>query len=101
MNLIEVDRSLRELRLGGMAAALEARIREAQTENLPHLDLLFGSAPLSLEVLEVEVVAHSVTWSPSTTPVRLRRPIVVTFGHGPSAPVRPLSNRPSRPRVRT
>ena len=40
MNLIEVDRSLRELRLGGMAAALEARIREAQTEKLPHLDLI-------------------------------------------------------------
>ena len=40
MNLIELDRSLRELRLGGMAAALEARIREAQTEALPHLDLI-------------------------------------------------------------
>ena len=40
MNLIEVDRALRQLRLGGMASAVEARVREAQTEQLPHLDLI-------------------------------------------------------------
>lgn len=40
MNLIEVDRALRQLRLGGMASAVEARVREAQTEKLPHLDLV-------------------------------------------------------------
>jgi DNA replication protein DnaC len=40
MNLIEVDRALRQLRLGGMASAVEARVREAQTEKLPHLDLI-------------------------------------------------------------
>src|SRR6516165_6769291 len=49
---------------------------------------LFGSAPLSPELLEVEVVAQRVTvfvlWS--TTPVRLRRPTVVTVGHGPPGP---------------
>lgn len=40
---------------------------------------LFGSAPLSPEALEVEVVAHSVTVPSSfTTPARLRSPIVVT-----------------------
>jgi len=40
MNLIEVDRALRQLRLGGMASAVEARVREAQTEKLAHLDLI-------------------------------------------------------------
>jgi DNA replication protein DnaC len=40
MNLIEVERALRQLRLGGMANAVEARVREAQMEKLPHLDLL-------------------------------------------------------------
>ena len=62
---------------------------------------LFGSAPLSPEVLDVDVVAQSVTWSPFTTPVRLRRPTVVTFGYGPSGPVRPLSTTPMRPWVST
>jgi DNA replication protein DnaC len=40
MNLIEVDRALRQLRLGGMAGAVESRVREAQSEQLPHLDLV-------------------------------------------------------------
>jgi len=47
---------------------------------------LFGSAPLSVEVLDVDVVAQRVTVFvfEFTTPVRLRRPIVVTLGQGPS-----------------
>jgi len=40
MNLIEVERALRQLRLGGMANVVEARVREAQTEKLPHLDFV-------------------------------------------------------------
>ena len=34
MTLIELDRALRQLRLSGMAAVLEARLRQAQTERL-------------------------------------------------------------------
>jgi len=40
MNLIELDRALRQLRLGGMAAVLEIRLRQAQAEPLPPIDLL-------------------------------------------------------------
>ena len=40
MNLIELDRSLRQLRLGGMAAVLETRLRQAQVEAMPPIDLL-------------------------------------------------------------
>ena len=40
MNLIELERSLRQLRLGGMAAVLEARLRQAQTESMAPLDLI-------------------------------------------------------------
>jgi DNA replication protein DnaC len=40
MNLIEVDRALRKLRLSGMADVLETRLRHAQTERLPPLDLV-------------------------------------------------------------
>src|SRR5258707_8285621 len=40
MNLIELDHALRKLRLSGMAAVLEARLRQAQTEKLAPLDLV-------------------------------------------------------------
>lgn len=40
MNLIELESSLRQLRLGGMAAVLETRLRQAQVEAMPPIDLV-------------------------------------------------------------
>lgn len=40
MNLIELQRSLRQLRLGGMASVLETRLRQAQAEPMAPIDLL-------------------------------------------------------------
>lgn len=40
MNRIEIDRSLRQLRLSGMAATLETRLVQAQAEKMPPLDFL-------------------------------------------------------------
>src|SRR5258705_963737 len=40
MNLVELDRALRQLRLSGMAAVLETRLRHAQTEQLTPIDLV-------------------------------------------------------------
>ena len=40
MNLIEMNRALRQLRLGGMAAVLETRLRQAQAEAMAPIDLL-------------------------------------------------------------
>lgn len=40
MNLIELQRSLRQLRLGGMAAVLETRLHQAQAEPMAPIDLL-------------------------------------------------------------
>lgn len=40
MNLIELERSLRQLRLGGMAAVLETRLRQAQAETMAPIDLI-------------------------------------------------------------
>ncbi len=40
MNLVELDHALRKLRLSGMAATLEARILEAQTDRRAPLDLV-------------------------------------------------------------
>src|SRR5919206_1739182 len=40
MNLAELQRALRQLRLGGMAAVLETRLRQAQAEPMAPIDLL-------------------------------------------------------------
>ena len=40
MNLIELQRALRQLRLGGMAAVLETRLRQAQSEAMAPIDLM-------------------------------------------------------------
>ena len=40
MNLVELDRALRQLRLSGMADVLETRLRQAQAEKLAPLDLV-------------------------------------------------------------
>jgi DNA replication protein DnaC len=40
MNLVEIDRALRKLRLSGMADVLETRLRHAQTEKLAPIDLV-------------------------------------------------------------
>ena len=40
MNVIELQRALHQLRLGGMAMVLETRLRQAQAEAMPPIDLL-------------------------------------------------------------
>lgn len=40
MNLVELDRALRQLRLSGMAAVLEVRLRQAQADHLTPIDLV-------------------------------------------------------------
>jgi DNA replication protein DnaC len=40
MNLTELERALRQLRLGGMAAVLETRLRQAQAEPMAPIDLI-------------------------------------------------------------
>src|SRR5206468_3774644 len=40
MNLIELKRALKQLRLGGIAAVLETRLHQAQTEAMVPIDLI-------------------------------------------------------------
>jgi DNA replication protein DnaC len=40
MNLIELNRALKQLRLGGIAAVLETRLRQAQAEGMAPIDLI-------------------------------------------------------------
>jgi DNA replication protein DnaC len=52
MNLVELDLALRKLRLSGMAAVLDARLRQAQTEKMAPIDLV--SALVADELLRRE-----------------------------------------------
>ena len=52
MNLVEVDRALRKLRLSGMADVLETRLHQAQSDHMAPLDLV--SALVSDELLRRE-----------------------------------------------
>ena len=40
MNLVELDTALRKLRLSGMAATLDARLRQAQSQRQAPIDLV-------------------------------------------------------------
>src|SRR2546423_11239346 len=40
MNLVEVGRALKQLRLGGMASVLESRLLQAQNEHMAPIDLV-------------------------------------------------------------
>jgi hypothetical protein len=40
MNVIELQRALKHLRLGGMAAVLETRLQQAQAEPMAPIDLI-------------------------------------------------------------
>ena len=40
MNLVELDRALKQLRLGGMALVLESRLLQAQNEHMAPIDLI-------------------------------------------------------------
>ena len=40
MNLIELNRALHQLRLGGMVATLETRLQQAQMESMAPIDLI-------------------------------------------------------------
>ena len=40
MHVVELERSLRQLHLSGMAAVLETRLRQAQAETMAPIDLI-------------------------------------------------------------
>ena len=67
MNLVELDRALRQLRLSGMAAVLDTRLRQAQTEQMAPIDLVSALVaadavliPLHCEYFALEGLADLV-----------------------------------------
>ena len=77
MNLIELDRALRQLRLSGMAAVLDTRLRQAQTEKMAPIDLVSASSPTSSVAAKIASSSAgtssraSVTRSARSTPLIL------------------------------
>ena len=61
MNPIELNRSLVQLRLSGMAAVMETRLLQAQSENLAPIDLI------STLVSDELAAAASDYWSDATS----------------------------------
>jgi DNA replication protein DnaC len=60
MNLVELDTALRKLRLSGMATTLEARLRQAQTERQPPIDLVSALVSDELTRRQDRLIARRV-----------------------------------------
>ncbi len=67
MNLVELQRALRQLRLSGMAAGLEPRLLQAQTDTLAPIDFL--STLVSDELLRRQDRLPSATRARRSTPL--------------------------------
>ena len=58
MNLIELDRALRQLRMSGMANTLETRLLQAQTDAMAHIDLVSMLVSDELECRSMRLLAR-------------------------------------------
>ena len=58
MNLIELERSLRQLHLGGMAGTLETRLRQAQAEPMAPIDLVASLVADELNLRSERLIAR-------------------------------------------
>ena len=58
MNLMEFERSLRQLRLGGMAATLETRLGQAQAEPMAPIDLVASLVTDELNLRSERLIAR-------------------------------------------
>jgi len=58
MNLVELDKALRKLRLSGMADVLETRLLQAQTEQMAPIDLLAALVSDELQRREDRLLAR-------------------------------------------
>ena len=65
MNLVELDRALRQLRLSGMAAVLDTRLRQAQTEKMAPIDLISALVADELHRRQDRLLDHFLHGIPS------------------------------------
>ena len=75
MNLVELDTALRKLRLSGMAATLDARLRQAQSERQVPIDLVSALVGDELIRRQDRLIARraGITASPTRIGRRARR----------------------------
>jgi hypothetical protein len=73
MTLVELDRALRKLRLSGIADVLETRLRHAQSERLPPLDLVATLVSDELQRPKTGCSRAGTNWLVSATPIALLR----------------------------
>ena len=71
MNLIELQRALRQLRLGGTAAGLETRLRQAQAEAMAPIDLISCLVSDELTRRSERLLDRRANRPPSATRTRL------------------------------
>ena len=71
MNLIELQRALRQLRLGGTAAVLETRLRQAQAEAMAPIDLISCLVSDELTRRSERLLDRRRKQAPSATRTRL------------------------------
>jgi hypothetical protein len=97
MNLIELQRALRQLRLGGTAAVLEARLHQAQAEAMAPIDLISCLTSLTQNQIgrRLSLVGDSVPKPLRFTAFSTRMDAL--FGAtGTAPPFRPLGRRSGR-----
>src|SRR5919205_206166 len=70
MNLVELDRALKQLRLGGMASVLESRLLQAQNEHMAPIDLI---SLLISDELRRRALRHPARGCPLPRPTRHRQ----------------------------
>ena len=68
MNLIELQRALRKLRLGGIAEVLETRLHQAQTESMAPIDLVSCLVSDELERRSVRLLERRRKQAPVPRP---------------------------------
>ena len=71
MNLIELQRALRQLRLGGVAAVLETRLHQAQAEAMAPIDLISCLVSDELTAAARDCWIAGENRRPSATRIRL------------------------------
>ena len=78
MNLVEVDRALRQLRLSGMAAVLETRLRQAQTEKMTPIDLVSVLVSDELQRRQDRLLDRTTNSRASATPIARSTILILT-----------------------
>ena len=81
MNLVELDRALRQLQLSGIAAVLETRLRQAQSQKMAPIDLVSALVSDELRRRHDRLLDVATSWRASAIPIdRSTRVTLISTG---------------------